>query len=548
MNADSRSGPDSLVSAAEIARLAGVTRAAVSNWRKRHADFPTPAGGGAGTALFALPEVHAWLDRHRKGDDVSGEVLVWQALRGAYGDDMARGLADVSELFTTGSSEALDNGLRSLVEDLAAQSSPAEVVAGLTERFIDSAGRAGSEQVPTPRLTRAVRHFAGAVSGTVFDPACGIGSLLLALGEGPGAVLAGQDVDPSAARLAEARAGLAGRTDVTIRVGDSLREDRWPELQAALVVCDPPANVPDWGREDLLLDARWQLGVPTRAESELAWLQHCYAHLAPGGRAILVMPASVAYRNAARRIRAELVRRGILTQLVALPAGMVAAHAQSVHLWLLRRPSSPDDDAVSSVRMVDLTANDPEGPFEPTADQVVDVPLIDLLDETVDLTPTPHVVACRTDHLAEYLSTREALVSRLHELLSLLPPLTSGPGSLDGVAVKVAELARAGLVEVTEGEVVSTSDQLDTDYLHGFLRGAANTRRATSASGSFRADVRGSRVPRMSIDDQRLYGAAFRALEEFERRVKELTELSDRAASLARDGLTGGTLRPETGR
>ncbi|MEU0516723.1 N-6 DNA methylase [Streptosporangium sp. NPDC006007] len=433
------------------------------------------------------------------------------------------------------------------MEDLAAQSSPAEVVAGLAERFIDSAGRAGSEQVSTPRLTRAVRHFAGAVNGIVFDPACGIGSLLLAFGSCPEVVLAGQDADPSAARLAEARARLAGRTDMTIRVGDSLREDRRPELRAALVVCDPPANVPDWGREDLLLDARWQLGVPTRAESELAWLQHCYAHVAPGGRAIFVMPASVAYRNAARRIRAELVRRGILTQLVALPAGMVASHAQSVHLWLLRRPSSPDDDAVSAVRVVDLTANDPEGPFEPTPDQVVDVPLIDLLDETVDLTPARHVAASRTDHLAEYMSTREALVSRLHELLGLLPPLTSGPGPLDGAAVKVTDLARAGLVEVTDGEATSTGDQLDTDYLHGFLRGAANTRRSTSASGSFRADVRGSRVPLMGIDDQRLYGTAFRALEEFERRVKELTELSDRAASLARDGLTGGALRPTTG-
>ncbi|MEU0516722.1 hypothetical protein [Streptosporangium sp. NPDC006007] len=97
MNADSRSSIDSLVSAAEIARLAGVTRAAVSNWRRRHADFPSPVSGGARNALFALPEVHTWLDRHRKGDDVSGEVLVWQALRGAYGDDMTRGLADVSD-------------------------------------------------------------------------------------------------------------------------------------------------------------------------------------------------------------------------------------------------------------------------------------------------------------------------------------------------------------------------------------------------------------------------------------------------------------------
>lgn len=517
-----------------------MTRAAVSNWRKRYADFPAPVGSGARTTLFALPEVQAWLDTHRKGNDVSDEVIVWQALRAAYGDDMIRGLADVAESFTTGSTEALDPEFRSPVRRLTEQTSPEEVVTGLTERFVDSAD---PEQMSTARLTRAVRHFAGHVSGTVFDPACGIGSLLLSFG-GPDVTLVGQELDPSAARLAEARAKLAGQAGVTIRLGDSLRADGWPELRAELVVCDPPVSAPDWGREDLLLDARWEFGVPTRAQSELAWLQHCYAHVAPGGRAVIVMPASAAYRTAGRRIRAELVRRGILAQLVALPPGMVAAHAQPVHLWLVTRPSATDGGA-TAVRMVDLTGNDPDGPFEPAPGQAVDVPLIDLLDETVDLTPARHVAAAVTDHLTEYLSLRGSLLRRLQELRDLLPPLTSGPGPLDGAAVRFADLARAKLVEVNEGTVVSTSDQLVTDYLRGFLRSPANTRRATSGSGTFRVDVRGSRIPQMSIHDQQLYGAAFRALEEFEQRVKELAALTEQAASLARDGLTTGTLRPD---
>ncbi|MEV0452835.1 hypothetical protein [Streptomyces sp. NPDC050600] len=32
---------------AEVARIAMVGRAAVVNWRRRHADFPDPAGGTA---------------------------------------------------------------------------------------------------------------------------------------------------------------------------------------------------------------------------------------------------------------------------------------------------------------------------------------------------------------------------------------------------------------------------------------------------------------------------------------------------------------------
>ncbi|SDG02527.1 N-6 DNA Methylase [Sinosporangium album] len=542
---------DSLVSAAEIARVAGVTRAAVSNWRKRYPDFPAPVGGGGRNALFASSEVHAWLDRQRKGNDVSTEVVLWQELRGRYGDDMVRALGDVCELLATGSSDALSADLKALISDLAEEDPPEQVMQGLTERFIESAGRAGSDQVSTSRLIRAVRHFAGTASGaalspmtgTVFDPACGIGSLLLALGEAGGGASIGQELNPQAARLAMMRARLAGRTDVKVKVGDSLREDGWPTLRAELVVCDPPVNVSDWGREDLLLDARWELGVPTRAESELAWLQHCYAHVAPGGRAILVMPPSVAYRKAGRRIRAELVRRGILTQLIALPAGMAASHTQPLHLWMLARPSGAGG-GVSAVRLVDLTDADPDGPLQPALHQIADIPLIDLLDETVDLTPAQHITATCADHLANYTATREALLGRLHELAGLLPQLDSGPGALDGATVGVADLVRAGLVELLERDAVSMSDRLDNDFLHGFLHSPANTRRSTSASGGFRAELRGSRIPQMSVDDQRLYGTAFRTIEDFERSVRDLAELSARAVSLARAGLTSGALRP----
>ena len=144
------------------------------------------------------------------------------------------------------------------------------------------------------------------------------------------------------------------------------------------------------------------------------------------------------------------------------------------------------------------------------------MPLIDLLDDTVDLTPARHVSATATDHLAEYAALRSEL-GQLDDLRRCCPHLAAGPGALDGATISVADLARAGLVDVRRtGDVVSASDQLDTDYLQGFLRSAANARRSTSASGTYRLDVRGSRIPQMGIDEQRRYGAAFRALDAFE--------------------------------
>lgn len=543
-----QAGP--LVTGSEIARLAGVTRAAVSNWRRRYDDFPAPVSGGAGSPVFALAEVQAWLDKQRKGHDLAEDVQLWQALRGAYGDDMLGALADAARLLSDPAGDvpsALPPDAVRLLHAAAERGAAGAMADGLAERFTDSVRRAGSDLVTSPRIVRAVRHLVGhvAADATVFDPACGVGTLLLTVGAEQGTRCYGQEADARSARFTQLRAELTGRTGVDVVEGDSLRDDQWPDLRADVVVCDPPVADSDWGREELLLDSRWEFGTPSRAEGELAWLQHAYAHTVPGGRVLMVMPASVAYRKAGRRIRAELVRRGVLTQVVALPAGSAASHALPVHLWQLRRPRSPGDEAVS-VRMVDLTENEPDGSLEPRPDQTVAVPLIELLDDTVDLTPGRYVRESHRDYAAEYDQVRQELTRQARRLAELLPHLIGdgGAGALDGPSVSVADLARAGLVEYGDAEPVSVSDQLDTDFLQGFLRSTANTRRSTSASGTYRFDTKGARIPQMAIAEQRRYGAAFRALREFEELTRRMAELSKEAATLARDGLSSGALAP----
>lgn len=550
MTDNAASAGGSLVTGSEIARLAGVTRAAVSNWRRRYDDFPAPAGGAANSPLYALAEVQQWLDKQRKGQEVSPEVELWQALRAAYGEHTVAGLADVAGMLAGEREGRLPDEVASRVEALTRAEAPVELVKGLTERFMDSARRAGSEQVTPARVVRAVCHFAPALTdgATVFDPACGVGTLLLSVASQADVRCRGQELDADSARFTQLRADLLGRTDVRIATGDSLRADQWPDLKADLVVCDPPAGVTEWGREELLLDSRWELGTPSKAEGELAWLQHVYAHTKPRGHVLMVMPASVAYRKAGRRIRAELVRRGIVRQVVALPPGTVPSHALPVHLWCLQRPESTGGALVDfAVRMVDLTGNSPDGSLEPRDDQVAVVPPIELLDETVDLTPGSHLRYHHRDHPREYAALREKLEARIRRLAALLPELAPGrgPGSLDSATTSVADLARAGLVAYEGAEPVSASEQLDTDFLRGFLLSGANARRSTSASGSYRLDIKGSRIPRMSIDEQRRYGSAFRALLAFEEDLREIDELSRQLADVARDGLATGTLTPE---
>src|SRR3954454_13975079 len=65
------------VSLAEIARIAGVGRAAVSNWRRRHDSFPTRIGGTDVSPQFSLAEAEQWLRDNGKLRDVGGKELLW---------------------------------------------------------------------------------------------------------------------------------------------------------------------------------------------------------------------------------------------------------------------------------------------------------------------------------------------------------------------------------------------------------------------------------------------------------------------------------------
>jgi type I restriction enzyme M protein len=81
-----------LIGVKEIAELAGVTSAAVANWRSRHADFPRPVEEVGSGPVFDGEEVMGWLARRKKPLKPLGfEDLLWKAA------DKLRGSMDASE-------------------------------------------------------------------------------------------------------------------------------------------------------------------------------------------------------------------------------------------------------------------------------------------------------------------------------------------------------------------------------------------------------------------------------------------------------------------
>lgn len=309
---------------------------------------------------------------------------------------------------------------------------------------------------------------------SVLDPACGTGALLRAVETRPEQWLYAQDSAPDLAALTALRLALHSRAALRAAAGDALRADSFPELRADAVLCHPPFNERNWGHDELAYDPRWEYGFPARTESELAWVQHALARLADGGTAVLLMPPAAASRRSGRRIRADLLRRGALRAVLALPVGAAPPYNLPLHVWVLRRPErSPASPEVLLMDTGQFAGEARGGPdWAAVRDAVLDawraytragrlaerpglarsVPVIELLDDDVDLAPARHLPPPAVADGAEQLAAvRERLGETLRLTTDLTPPAADAAPPVRWPLTTVGELARAGALVMRTG-------------------------------------------------------------------------------------------------
>ncbi|MGE7385175.1 N-6 DNA methylase [Streptomyces sp. NPDC004126] len=438
-----------------------------------------------------------WLTEHDKvADRVPAHDRIWPYIE-ALGDRDRMGavIAEIGRRLPGGRESigtpgrSLEEAERALVDRVLAEQpagSAGVLLRGLLDRWLGAHVRQIAttpaplaellaDLVTAARKNVPVRHLD--------DPACGTGGLLAVAAArlaGPaGQAVSGTELDPTLAELASVRLMLepaVRRVDVT--VGDTLRGASAESARPDAVVCVPPANERDWGRDELLNDPRWTFGIPPRTEPELAWVQHIVSSLAEDGVAVVVLPPAVAARRAGRRIRAALVREGCLRAVVALPVGAAPPRAVGLHVWVLVRPrrEAPASEGGTERRVALIDAADCRGPAAdgvPTVDweavreravagiagldrpEVAAVPVVELLGGETDLTPARRVAERGpvVTELPEHWNRFDRAVADLLEHASQLRGRRPRPGPVP-TSLTVAELEELGHVRLAAGAPV----------------------------------------------------------------------------------------------
>lgn len=470
---------EGLVSPSDIAQMAGVSRGAVSNWRKRHDNFPLASGGSATTPLFKRRDIVAWLQQQgRSVKSFSADERIWSALNELRSDfpmlEAARlvlflatvkrsrqasttVLGDVDTLSADPGSQA------NLLHDYAARlqgiegleyvQSPGAAVersssgvipladainaiadsdlTGAVERCLENAdrwqGRSGGELgFVGSRTSRLLASLVRPDAATVYDPACGVASALLDVASNnSSARLIGNDIAADALSVAAQRAFLRG-VKIELQRGDVLARDPSPGVVADVVLTEPPFGL-RWDSSASLSDPRFVHGVPGRGSADLAWIQHAIAHLAPGGRAYVLTSNATLFRGGRDApIRSKLLAAGSVERVVALPPKMLPHTSIPLALWVLR----PQDDG-SDVQMID--ASDASQPEQHVAEVLNEdtkaasatqiahrrVPVSDLLADNANLTPNRWLDAADVDDDGIRRSFRNAATSLSNRITSV---------------------------------------------------------------------------------------------------------------------------------
>jgi type I restriction enzyme M protein len=204
----------------------------------------------------------------------------------------------------------------------------------LMRHFATESGKSKGQFYTPAEVSRILAKVVG-IGGqtrqdqTVFDPACGSGSLLLkAAAEAPrGMTIYGQEKDNATWALAKMNMILHGNEIAEIEKGDTIANPQFVKGNQLrtfdFVVMNPPFSVKSWSNGLENDYDRFQYGMPPEKNGDYAFLLHALKSLKSTGKAAIILPHGVLFRgNAEATIRKRLLKQGFIKGVIGLPANL----------------------------------------------------------------------------------------------------------------------------------------------------------------------------------------------------------------------------------
>ncbi len=208
----------------------------------------------------------------------------------------------------------------------------------LMRKFATESGKSKGQFYTPAEVSRIMAKVIGignakSAAQTIYDPACGSGSLLLkAHDEAPyDLTIYGQEKDVATRALAKMNMVLHNCPTAEVWRENTLVSPHFVQNDGSLktfdyVVANPPFSDKAWTtglkpNEDKF--KRFSLGIPPKMNGDYAYLLHVIASLKSTGKGAVILPHGVLFRgNAEGAIRQNLITRGYIKGIIGLPSNL----------------------------------------------------------------------------------------------------------------------------------------------------------------------------------------------------------------------------------
>lgn len=215
-------------------------------------------------------------------------------------------------------------------------------------KFAEAEGKLAGEFYTPACIVKTIVNILSPYKGRVYDPCCGSGGMFVQSarfveshsGNINNISVYGQDSNPTTWKMAQMNLAIRGiEADLGQYNADTFFNDCHPTLKADFILANPPFNLSDWGADKLANDVRWKYGTPPNGNANFAWIQHIIHHLAPTGRAGVVLAnGSLSSQSGGEgEIRRRLIEADIVDCIVAMPPQLFYTTQIPVSIWFFNK-------------------------------------------------------------------------------------------------------------------------------------------------------------------------------------------------------------------